>query len=103
MKKLKLICNKLKNNSERLTQGENGFVELVLWRIPAPVKGSQHVFKYRLVLVIDGVCVLRYDNEAGKGDHKHVGDIELAYLFESPQCLLADFWRDVEDWRKQNE
>jgi predicted transcriptional regulator len=30
-------------------------------------------------------CVLRYDNEAGKGDHKHIGTFETAYVFESPR------------------
>jgi hypothetical protein len=88
---------------ERLTQGNNGFVELALWKVPASVIGSQHTFKYRLALVVDGVCVLRYDNEAGKGDHKHLGSVEVAYLFESPQRLLSDFWHDVDIWRKQHE
>jgi hypothetical protein len=42
---------------ERLSQGENSFAELTLWRVPAPVAGSSHVFKYRLVFVVDGVCI----------------------------------------------
>jgi hypothetical protein len=42
---------------ERLSQGENGFAELVLWRLPAPAAGSCHAFKYRLAFVVDGVCV----------------------------------------------
>ena len=88
---------------ERLTQGENGFAELILWHVPIPVEGSQHAFKYRLALVIDNLCVLRYDNEKGKGDHKHMGDVEVIYLFESPQRLLSDFWQDVEYWRRQYE
>jgi hypothetical protein len=88
---------------ERLSQGENGFAELVLWRLPVPAPGSVHAFKYRLALVVDGACVLRYDNEAGKGDHKHVGSVETAYAFESPRRLLADFWRDVELWRVHHE
>ncbi|MCX7067375.1 MAG: DUF6516 family protein [Methylococcales bacterium] len=88
---------------ERLIQGENRFVELILWSVPTPVTGSSHHFKYRLALVVEGVCVLRYDNEAGKGDHKHIGDVEMTYLFESPQHLLADFWHDVELWRTQHE
>jgi hypothetical protein len=58
---------------ERLSQGENSFAELVLWRVPVSVTGSAHPFKYRLAFIVDGVCVLRYDNEVGKGDHKHVG------------------------------
>ena len=88
---------------ERLSQTENSFVELVLWRLPVPVASSNHSFKYRLAFVVNGVCVLRYDNEAGKGDHKHVGSVETIYAFESPRHLLADFWHDVELWRVQNE
>jgi hypothetical protein len=45
------------------------------------------------------VCVLRYDNEAGKGDHKHLGGEEASYAFTTPAQLLADFWNDVDHWR----
>jgi hypothetical protein len=48
---------------------------------------------------MNGVCVLRYDNEAGKGDHKHVGEQEVPYTFTTPAQLLADFWDDVDNWR----
>ena len=76
------------------------FVEIVVWRLPRPTRGSAHRFKYRLALVVDGVCVLRYDNEAGKGDHRHARDVEEPYDFASPETLLADFWRDAEEWRQ---
>jgi Family of unknown function (DUF6516) len=79
---------------------ERSFVELVVWNVPKPVRESGHRFKYRLALVVDGVCVLRYDNEAGKGDHKHIGQEEIPYHFTSPEALLADFWADVEPWRR---
>ena len=46
---------------------------MVVWEVPKPKRGSAHSFKYRLALISDGVCMLRYDNEAGKGDHKHIG------------------------------
>lgn len=88
---------------ERLTQGEIGFAELILWRVPSPIASSSHSFKYRLALVVNSVCVLRYDNEAGKGDHKHIGNFEIPYLFESPQQLLNDFWHDVKLWRTKHE
>lgn len=88
---------------ERLIQSDNSFVELILWSVPSPVTSSRHTFKYRLALIVEGICVLRYDNEAGKGDHKHLGDIETAYHFQSPQQLLVDFWHDVELWRTQHE
>jgi predicted transcriptional regulator len=47
------------------------------------------------------VNVLRYDNEAGKGDHRHIGRREFAYDFVDLDQLKVDFWRDVEEWQKQ--
>ena len=76
------------------------FVEIIVWRLPRPARGSAHRFKYRLALVVNGVCVLRYDNESGKGDHRHLHDAEEPYEFTDPDSLLADFWRDVEKWRR---
>jgi hypothetical protein len=78
---------------------ETAFAEMVIWRVPDPVRGSGHGFKYRLALVADGVCLLRYDNEVGKGDHKHVGEREMPYSFTDLATLQADFWKDVETWR----
>ena len=72
---------------------------MVVWHLHLPLAGSSHGFKYRLALVVNGVCVLRYDNEAGKGDHKHVGGVETLYEFTTPKALLDDFWHDVDTWR----
>src|SRR5271156_5684049 len=88
---------------ERHVLNARSFVEIVIWRLPRPSRGSGHRFKYRLALVADGDCILRYDNEAGKGDHRHVADIEEPYGFTDPDTLLADFWRDIEKWREENE
>jgi hypothetical protein len=85
--------------NERHTILKNAFVEMVVWQLPSPVPGSSHSFKYRLALVVNGICVLRYDNETGKGDHKHKDNDETAYDFISPQLLLKDFWNDVDNWR----
>jgi hypothetical protein len=84
---------------ERHVLSETAFAELVVWRVPAPVRGSAHRFRYRLALVVEGQCVLRYDNEPGKGDHRHVGKKEEAYEFSTPEQLLADFWTDVKRQR----
>jgi len=86
--------------NERYILDADAFVEIVVWQVPSPVSGSEHLFKYRLALVAEDVCVLRYDNEAGKGDHRHVGERQEPYAFASPEALLADFWRDVEEWRR---
>lgn len=84
---------------ERHVVSETAFVEIRIWRVPKPVTGSAHAFKYSLAYVVSGECVLRYDNEAGKGDHKHVGDRQLSYRFATPDGLLRDFWEDVSAWR----
>jgi hypothetical protein len=80
---------------ERHVLDDSTFAEIVVWQVPRSVRGSRHRFKYRLALVRDGVCVLRYDNEAGKGDHRHFGNTEERYVFADTDALLADFWRDV--------
>jgi hypothetical protein len=84
---------------QRIGLGATAFAEIVVWRVPKPVRGSNHDIKYRLALVVDRVCVLRYDNEAGKGDHRHVRDSERPYQFIDVDTLLEDFWRDVDKWR----
>ena len=84
---------------ERRVVAEGAFAELVVWQVPAPVRGSAHSFKYRLAFVVNGVCVLRYDNESDKGDHKHIGEAETPYSFTTPAQLLEDFWNDVDHWR----
>jgi Family of unknown function (DUF6516) len=78
---------------------EDVFAEIRLWRVPSPVPGSRHDFKYALAFVVGGDCVLRYDNEAGKGDHRHFGMAEQPYRFTTIARLLADFWNDVDRWR----
>ncbi len=71
-------------------------VEMVVWQVPEPVPPSKHPFKYRLVFVRDGKGVVGYDNERGKGDHKHLGQREWPYRFVDIETLMADFLRDVE-------
>jgi hypothetical protein len=87
--------------NRRVPVTEQAFAELVLWKVPEPVSGSAHRYKYRLAFVVAGDCVLRYDNEAGKGDHKHVRGKEVKYRFVSADKLVAEFFEDVR--RLQNE
>lgn len=87
---------------ERIVFSDTAFAELVLWLVPQPVGGSNHNYKYRLAYVVDDVCVLRYDNERGKGDHRHFGDRESAYAFTSPDQLISDFQQDIARWNHEN-
>lgn len=48
-----------------------------------------------LVYVVDGKRIVGYDNERGKGDHKHIDGTEKTYRFVNPQRLIDDFMKDV--------
>lgn len=87
---------------QRVGVHDSAFAELVIWQLPTPLAGSQHAFKYRLAYVVDGQCVLRYDNEAGKGDHRHSGPHEAVYKFTTPRQLAADFFKDVERYNHEH-
>jgi hypothetical protein len=92
----------VKPNCTRIIYSESAFAELVLWRFPKPQVGALHEFKYRLAYVVRGECVLRYDNEAGKGDHRHFDGKDSANMFTTPEQLIADFQNDIERWNDEN-
>jgi len=85
---------------EHLVLSERAFVEIVVWRLPTPSRASRHGFKYRLAYVANGRCVLRFDNEAGKGDHLHVEEAEVPYAFTDLETLQSDFWQAVRRRRR---
>jgi hypothetical protein len=72
-------------------------IEVVIWHLSEPLPGSTHPYKYRLFCgQPDGRCIVRYDNERGKGDHRHVADSEESYTFSTLHKLVEDFERDIE-------
>ena len=77
---------------QRFIMSEIAFAEIVIWQLPAPLDGSAHDFKYRLAYVVNDQCVLRYDNEAGKGNHVHINQQEISYNFVSTEQLVDDFF-----------
>jgi hypothetical protein len=74
-----------------------GRIEGVIWEVPEPVSPSEHRIKYRLVYLRDGVRVVGYDNERGKGDHKHRHGVELPYVFVDVPTLIRDFLQDLKE------
>jgi hypothetical protein len=82
----------------RVVMADFLFAEFVIWRVPRPLVGSSHSYKYRMALVSRGLCVLRFDNESGKGDHLHRLAKEYPYHFVDIDTLLEDFQREVETW-----
>lgn len=87
--------------SDRVELADDMFAELVVWEVPQPVRGCNHYYKYRLAFVVENECILRYDNEAGKGDHKHIGKHEEAFVFTDLDALADSFYDDIERWRSK--
>ena len=86
----------------RVVVADDAFVEVVVWQVPQPVAPSTHGFKYRLAYVVGGECVLRYDNERKKGDHRHTLASEEPYHFSTPDQLMADFEADIARWNHEH-
>lgn len=74
-------------------------IEMVVWGLDSPLEGCRHRFKYRLFCgsLETGACLVRYDNERGKGDHRHAADGEQPYTFTALEKLFADFEKDVRE------
>ncbi len=45
--------------------------------------------------ILGRVLLVGYDNERGKGDHRHVQGKEGTYAFGPPEQLIEDFLADV--------
>ncbi len=75
---------------------DGSIVEMVIWQLPSPSDDRPHGLKYRLFYGRDGRRIVGYDNERGKGDHKHLLDVEKRYKFVSVEKLIADFLADIE-------
>ncbi|RFP14583.1 MULTISPECIES: DUF6516 family protein [unclassified Duganella] len=86
----------------RILYDQNNFSDLVIWRLPNPARASHHPFKYRLAYVVQNRCVVRYDNEVGKGDHRHYESAETPYHFHTLSQLLMDFQNDIARWNREN-
>jgi hypothetical protein len=71
-----------------------------VWHVPSPVTPSAHSLKYSLFYGRPGVREVGYDNERGKGDHRHFRGVESAYSFSTVEQLMADFWTDVMTLRR---
>lgn len=80
---------------------ENGaMVRMVIWEVPSPVPPSEHSHKYRLVYLENGKRMIGFDNERGKGDHRHDGEIESPYRFVDVSTLIKEFIDAVRKRRK---
>lgn len=85
----------------KLIYPDGAIREMVLWQLPRGTTDRPHGLKYRLYYgSADGTCLVRYDNETGKGDHHHYRDQEAPYRFVSVEKLVDDFLADIARLRK---
>lgn len=70
---------------------DGSILELVVWKVPTPVPPTEHGYKYRAVYVANGVRVVGFDNERGKGDHCHLDGQQRPYRFVTVDRLVEDF------------
>ncbi len=78
--------------------------EMVIWQLLGRSIERPHGLKYRLYFGTgSGKCLVRYDNETGKGDHRHFGEHEEPYLFATIEQLVADFQQDINRLREDIE
>ena len=83
------------SSSPKLCHGWRTIVEMKIWELPESAKGREHRLKYGLFYGMPGRLLVGYDNERGKGDHRHVQGKEELYSFTSPEQLIEDFLADV--------
>jgi hypothetical protein len=81
---------------------EGTILEMVAWELDEPVPGSRHRYKYRFFFGGPGKRLIGYDNERGKGDHRHIGKTEEPYTFRGLDRVVLDFRDEVERWREAN-
>jgi hypothetical protein len=76
---------------------DGSIVEMTIWRLQDATDERPHGLKYSLYYGRKGVRIVGYDNEHGKGDHRHIHGREEAYKFVSVEKLIADFIADVRE------
>lgn len=81
-------CN-LQPKVAKCTPGAfESLAEMVIRELTRSVEGSVHAYKYRLYYGFPGRRLVGYDNERGKGDHRHIDDKETRYAFSSVERLI---------------
>ena len=86
---------------EKFIYADGAIREMVLWKLPNKTTDRPHGLKYRLYYGLsDGTCIVRYDNESGKGNHRHIKGKKKSYQFKDVERLVANFLEEIEKARK---
>jgi hypothetical protein len=88
---------------EKIVFADGAIAELVIRKLPRATPDRRHGLKYRLYFGRHGKCLVRYDNESGKDDHRHVLAREESYRFVSISKLRQDFDADIQEYGGSDE
>lgn len=78
-------------------------VELKAWAVPRSAAKPEGL-KYSMVYIdVNGRRILGYDNAEGKGHHRHMGDDETPFKFESLEALRSQFLDEVTRLRGRHQ
>ena len=80
---------------DKAVLSDGAIIEMTIWRLPEPDAERPHGLKYSLYYGRAGERIVGYDNETGKGDHRHYREREEPYAFTDVQTLVADFLADL--------
>ena len=81
--------------NRKLSRDDGSILQFIVWELPGPLPGCTHRYKYRFYFGKNGIPLVRYDNERGKGDHRHYKDGEESYTLHDLNTLLRDFLMDM--------
>jgi len=84
---------------DKFVYADGAIREMSIWQLPESSNERPHELKYSLFYGFPGSRLVGYDNEKGKGDHRHYENAEESYSFNSVEQLVEDFKSDIERLR----
>ena len=82
---------------------DGAVVQMTMWQLPRSTQERPHGLTCSLFYGGPDGRIVGYDNESGKGDHKHIRDVEMRYKFIDVETMVADFLADVERIRNEHD
>ena len=82
-------------DDRKFVLSDGAIIQIRIWRLPRATPERPHRLKYSLFYGRHGERIVGYDNETGKGDHRHYRSREERYIFVGLEQLIADFEADI--------
>ena len=82
---------------------DGAIVQMTIWQLPRSTQERPHGLKYSLFYGGPDGRIVGYDNESGKGDHKHIRDVETRYKLIDVETMVADILADLERIRNEHD